>query len=363
MLPAAVLFFIYQAAHISHERARAHRKFPHYAVFEEFTLIITTENGLYCPAGDFYIDPWRPVPKAVLTHAHGDHARAGSAHYFAEASSEGVLRQRLGMELPLTAVRYGERFQLGSTTISLHSAGHVLGSAQIRIEGESEVWVVTGDYKRAADPTCMPFEPITCDVLISEATFALPCYRWPDTQSVVRDIWRWWQGNRELGRASVLFCYAFGKAQRVLSELMMHTDEAVYAHGAVLPLIEQYRNAGVQMLPTEPVIRDKKAEYRGALVIAPPSASGTPWMRRFGNASTGFCSGWMRIRGARRRRGYDRGFVLSDHADWPALIQTIEESRAKKILLTHGYSDALVRYLRERGTDAASLRTSFGDEA
>jgi putative mRNA 3-end processing factor len=325
-------------------------------------LVNSTENGLYCAAGDFYIDPWRPVPRAVLTHAHGDHARSGSAQYFAEASSEGVLRQRLGADLPLITKHYGEPFQLGAAEVSLHSAGHVLGSAQIRIRTNDSVWVVTGDYKRAPDPTCEPFEPVTCDVLISEATFALPCYRWPDTASVVDEIWRWWQTNRELGRASVLFCYAFGKAQRVLAELMAHTNETVFAHGAVLPLVDQYRRAGVKMLPTEPVIREKKAEYRGALVIAPPSAAGTPWMRRFGDASTGFCSGWMRIRGARRRRGYDRGFVLSDHADWPALIRTIEESRAQKVLLTHGYSDALVRYLRERGVDAAALRTAYGDE-
>ncbi len=325
-------------------------------------LITNTDKGLYCEAGDFYIDPWQPVHRAVLTHAHGDHARAGSAQYFAEASSEGVLRQRLGADMPLVSKQYGELFQLGRASISLHSAGHVLGSAQVRIEVGGQTWVVTGDYKRARDPTCMPFEPVRCDVLISEATFALPCYRWPDTKDVIAEIWRWWQSNREQGRASVLFCYAFGKAQRVLAELMAHTVEPIYLHGAVLPIVEQYARAGVRMLSTQLVVRERKADYRGALIIAPPSASGTPWMRRFGDASTGFCSGWMRIRGARRRRGYDRGFVLSDHADWPALIETIRESGATRVYLTHGYSDALVRYLREQGMDAAALRTAYGDE-
>ncbi len=325
-------------------------------------LITATEKGLHCPAGDFYIDPWLPVPRAVLTHAHGDHARAGSEQYFAECSSEGVLRQRLGAELSLVTKRYGERFQLGAAEVSLHAAGHVLGSAQIRVRVDNETWVVTGDYKRAPDPTCAPFEPVVCDVLISEATFALPCYRWPETREVIAEIWRWWQSNREQSRASVLFCYAFGKAQRVLAELMAHTSESVFLHGAVLPLVEEYRRAGIAMLPAEPVVREKRADYRGALIIAPPSAAGTPWMRRFADASTGFCSGWMRIRGARRRRGYDRGFVLSDHADWPALIHTVAESRAKKILLTHGYSDALVRFLREQGVDAAALRTAYGEE-
>jgi putative mRNA 3-end processing factor len=325
-------------------------------------LITTTDKGLYCAAGDFYIDPWRPVHRAVLTHAHGDHARSGSEQYFAEASSEGVLRHRLGAQMPLIAKQYGEAFELGNTLVSLHSAGHVLGSAQIRIQHEATTWVVTGDYKRAADPTCVAFESVICDVLISEATFALPCYRWPDARDVVAEIWEWWQGNRERGRASVLFCYAFGKAQRVLAELLAHTEETVFVHGAVLPIVEEYRRAGVRMLPVQPVVREKKADYRGALIIAPPSAAGSPWMRRFGDASTGFCSGWMRIRGARRRRGYDRGFVLSDHADWPGLLTTIRESRAKKVLLTHGYSDALVRYLCELGFDAATLRTAYGEE-
>jgi len=302
------------------------------------------------------------VPQAVLTHAHGDHARWGSERYQAIRSSAGILRKRLGADVNLELREYGEPFQLGAARVSLHSAGHVLGSAQVRVEVDGEVWVVTGDYKRAPDPTCAPFEPVVCDTLISEATFALPCYAWPQTGEVVADIHRWWMANREAGNASVLFCYAFGKAQRVLAELLAFTDEPVYAHGAALPLIEEYRKEGVAMVPTLPVERERKADYAGALVIAPPSAAGSPWMRRFGDAATGFCSGWMRIRGARRRRGYDRGFVLSDHADWPALLQTIADSKAKRVLLTHGYSDALVRFLRERGVDADALRTAYGDE-
>jgi putative mRNA 3-end processing factor len=325
-------------------------------------LVTVTENGLYCAAGDFFIDPWRPVARAVLTHAHGDHARSGSEQYFAAAPGAGLLRHRLGPTVNLIERAYGEPFELGSTRVSLHSAGHVLGSAQIRIETGGQVWVVTGDYKRNADPTCAPFEPTRCDVLISEATFALPCYRWPEPRAVMAEIFSWWMRNREQGRASALFCYALGKAQRVLAELTRFTDETVYLHGAVAPLVEEYRRAGIRMLATAPVVREKKADYAGALIVAPPSAAGTPWMRRFGDASTGFCSGWMRIRGARRRRGYDRGFVLSDHADWPGLLQTIRESAASRVLLTHGYSHALERYLREQGVDAAALRTAYGEE-
>jgi putative mRNA 3-end processing factor len=325
-------------------------------------VVTVTENGLHCAAGNFYIDPWRPVACAVLTHAHGDHARAGSERYFAAAPGVGLLRQRIGPEAALIEKAYGELFEIGAARLSLLPAGHVLGSAQIRIETDAGVWIVTGDYKRAADPTCAPFQPSRCDVLISEATFALPCYRWPSTREVIADIFRWWMENRARGRASALFCYALGKAQRVLAELMQFTDETVYLHGAVTPLVEEYRRCGVAMLPTAPVVRERKADYAGALIIAPPSAAGTPWMRRFPEVSTGFCSGWMRIRGARRRRGYDRGFILSDHADWPALLQTIGESGASRVLLTHGYTHALERFLREQGANAAALSTAYGDE-
>jgi putative mRNA 3-end processing factor len=325
-------------------------------------VVTVTENGLYCAAGNFYIDPWRPVACAVLTHAHGDHARAGSERYFAAEPGAGLLRQRLGVDAALIEKAYGEPFEIGAARLSLLPAGHVLGSAQIRIETDAGVWIVTGDYKRASDPTCAPFEPSRCDVLISEATFALPCYRWPQTREVIADIYRWWMENRARGRASALFCYALGKAQRVLAELMQFTDEPVYLHGAVAPLVEEYRRRGVAMLQTAPVVRERKADYAGALIVAPPSAAGTPWMRRFPQVSTGFCSGWMRIRGARRRRGYDRGFILSDHADWPALLQTIGESGASRVLLTHGYTHALERFLREQGANAAALSTAYGEE-
>jgi putative mRNA 3-end processing factor len=325
-------------------------------------IVTVTDLGLYCAAGDFHIDPWRPTPRAVLTHAHGDHARSGSEQYFAADAGLGLLRRRLGVDATLHGLPYGQIFELGSARVSLHPAGHVLGSAQIRIQTEEGVWVVTGDYKRASDPTCAPFEPVPCDVLISEATFALPCYRWPDARGVAAGIYQWWMRNRAQGRASALFCYALGKAERVLAELTHFTDESVYLHGAVAPLVDDYRRAGVQMVATAPVVLARKAEYAGALIVAPPSAAGTPWMRRFGDAATGFCSGWMRIRGARRRRGYDRGFVLSDHADWPGLLQTVRDSGARRVLLTHGYTHALERYLREQGVDAATLRTAYGDE-
>lgn len=326
-------------------------------------LVELTDKGLYCPAGDFHIDPWRPVPRAVITHGHADHARPGSGLYFAEGSGIPILRQRLGADLRSHALVYGETLELGRARVSLYPAGHILGSAQVRIEVAGEVWVITGDFKRDKDPTCAAFEPVRCDTLITEATFALPIYRWPDIDVVAADIYRWWQANAEQGRASVLFCYALGKAQRVLAALLAHTEQRVLLHGAAVPLTDIYRQAGVAMLPTEPALEaEVEKKFAGELVIAPPGANGTAWMKRFGDCDTGFCSGWMLLRGNRRRRGYDRGFVMSDHADWPALIQTIEESRASQVLATHGRSDILVRYLTERGMQAAELRTEFGDE-
>lgn len=326
-------------------------------------IIELTDNGLYCPAGDFYIDPWRPVPRAVITHAHADHARPGSGVYFAELSGIPLLRHRLGKDITQQGLAYGQVLELGRARVSLHSAGHILGSSQVRVEVDGEVWLVTGDFKRDRDPTCEPFEVVACDTLITEATFALPIYRWPDLDQVAAAIFRWWQQNAAEGRASVLFCYALGKAQRVLAALAAHTDQRVLLHGAAVPLTEIYRDAGVAMLPTEAVLDvTTTSHHAGELVIAPPGANGTAWMKRFGACGTGFCSGWMLLRGNRRRRGYDRGFVMSDHADWPALIQTIEESGASRVLATHGRSDILVRYLQERGCNAAALKTRFGNE-
>jgi putative mRNA 3-end processing factor len=329
---------------------------------ENESLIVTTAGGLYCSAGDFYIDPWGEADTALITHAHSDHARSGSTHYFTLDHNLPLLRKRLGDSIEARGLVSGQRVAFRDVQVSFHPAGHILGSAQIRIDDGRQVCVVSGDYKRADDPTCTPFEPIPCDTFISEATFALPIYQWPAASDVVREIYDWWQGNRRIGLASVLFCYALGKAQRVLAELTRYTGEAVFVHGAVQTLTELYRQQGVRMLPTLTLDQAVGTQLREALIIAPPGAAGSPWMRRFQPCATGFCSGWMRVRGQRRRRGYDRGFVLSDHADWPALLQTIDETRASQVLLTHGHTDTLVRYLRELGWHADGLRTQYGEE-
>lgn len=325
-------------------------------------LIVLRPEGMYCPAGDFYIDPWRPVDTAVITHGHGDHARTGMARYHTASACMPVLRWRLG-EQEFHSHAYGESFQLGRARVSLHSAGHVLGSAQVRIEVDGEVWVASGDYKRQADPTCPPFEVVPCDVFITEATFALPVYRWPDTHDEVGRIVEWRRACAARGRAAVLYAYALGKAQRILAELARFDEPPVFLHGAVDAGVQVYRQAGIELIATEPVGEQPKGkDYAGRLVIAPPSAAGSTWTRRFRDAEHGFASGWMRLRGNRRRRNYDRGFVVSDHADWPALLDTIEQTGAKRIIATHGSTDALIRFLRERGCDAQAFSTDFGAE-
>ena len=327
-------------------------------------MIERTQEGLYCRAADAWVDPWRPVPRALITHAHADHARPGCGEYWAVASSEGVLRQRLGQDITLHPVQYGEEHWLGQCRVSFHSAGHVLGSAQIRLEVDGEVWVVSGDYKRDADPSCEPFEPVPCDVLITEATFGLPIYRWQTGTEIAEEIRAWWQGDRQ--RPSLLFCYAFGKAQRLMAELnAIGVDDEVLLHGAVETVTRHYRAAAVPMTPSRPVSDLPRSDtLAGRLVLAPPSAHRSSWMRRFRSPQTGFASGWMAVRGARRRRGYERGFVLSDHADWPGLIQTVRQSGARKVYVTHGQSDVLARYLREvEGIEAEPLETLFEGEA
>jgi putative mRNA 3-end processing factor len=324
-------------------------------------LVVQRPEGLYCPPGDFFIDPWRPVHRAVITHAHADHARPGHAHYLAARSGEGVLRSRLG-DIRLDTLAYGETLTHQGVTISLHPAGHVLGSAQVRLAQGGRVWVASGDYKVAPDPTCAAFEPVRCDVFITESTFGLPVYRWPSDAALFAQINAWWATNAEVGRASVLACYSFGKAQRVLSGLDPSLGTVV-VHGAVEPLNRAYREAGVALPPTTLVSEvSERAALRRALVLCPPSALSSPWLRRFGEASVAFASGWMQLRGARRRGGYDRGFVLSDHADWPGLQSAIDATGATRVIVTHGSVAVMVRHLQERGLQAEAFQTEYGDD-
>ena len=324
-------------------------------------LIVQTREGLYCPAGDFHVDPWRPVARAVITHAHSDHARTGHAHYLASRDSEHVLRSRLG-NISLQPLAWGETVNINGVSLSLHPAGHVLGSAQVRIESKGEVWVVSGDYKLQPDPTCAAFEPVRCDTFITESTFGLPVYRWREPAQIAADINAWWQGNADAGRASVLLAYSFGKAQRILASVDASIGTIV-CHGAVEALNTAYRASGVSLPDTLAVsdLKDKTQIAR-ALVIAPPSVQSSPWMRRFGDYSDAFASGWMALRGTRRRHAVDRGFALSDHADWPGLMDAIGATGASRVIVTHGYVPVMVRWLASRGLDAQAFETEFGGE-
>ncbi len=331
-------------------------------------LIVQRPEGLYCPPGDFHIDPWRRVERAVITHAHADHARPGHGHYLAAAPGEGLLRSRLGEGITLQTLAYGETLEHNGVRISLHPAGHVLGSAQVRVEHEGRVWVASGDYRTTPagavpDRTCAPFEPVRCHTFITESTFGLPIYRWRPDAELFAEINAWWARNAEAGRASVLQCYSLGKAQRILANVDASIGPIV-CHGAVEPLNRAYRAAGVALPETRLVTEvSDKATLQRALVLCPGSAVGTPWIRRFGDISDAFASGWMQIRGWRRRGGQDRGFVLSDHADWPGLLSAIGASGAERVIVTHGSVPVLVRYLQEQGLQAEAFETEYGDEA
>lgn len=324
-------------------------------------LLINTSAGLYCPAGDFYIDPWQPVPRAVVTHAHADHYAWGCEHYLVAAPGELVFRTRLGPEANLQPLPYGESLDHNGVRLSFHPAGHILGSAQIRVEHQGEVWVVTGDYKTEADRTCAPFELVPCHGLITEATFGLPIYDWQPQVRVFAEINHWWQQNAAEGRASVLYCYALGKAQRVLAGVDASIGP-ILTHGATERLNRAYRASRVKLPPTTYAMAAAKTDLAHALILAPTSVRGTNWLNRFGNFSAGYVSGWMRIRGARRQRAVDRGFVLSDHVDWGALMATIKATGAQRIGVTHGYVPVVVRYLREQGLDAYGIETRFAGE-
>ncbi|GAB7129156.1 ligase-associated DNA damage response exonuclease [Silvimonas sp. JCM 19000] len=324
-------------------------------------LVVARPEGLYCPPGDFYIDPWRPVERAVITHGHSDHARWGHAHYLASQAGLGILRARLG-EINVQGLPYGETLLHHGVKLSLHPAGHVLGSAQVRLEYAGEVWVASGDYKTQYDPTCLPFEPVRCHTFITESTFGLPIYRWQDPTELFDQVNAWWRSNAAQGRPSVLYCYAFGKAQRILASI----DPAIgplIMHGAIEPLNRMYREQGVQLPETRYAgdVEDR-ALARTALILAPPSASGSTWLRRFPDYAEAFASGWMQVRGNRRRRGIERGFALSDHADWPGLNWAIAQTGAQNVYVTHGSTDVLVRHLRDQGLNAQIFKTEYGDE-
>ncbi|HXH75684.1 MAG TPA: ligase-associated DNA damage response exonuclease [Bacteriovoracaceae bacterium] len=311
-------------------------------------LLQLSSKGLYCPLGDFYIDPWEEVKTAVITHGHGDHAHWGMEQYISVKDCAPILQKRL-IELKLTTYDYGEVFKLGEVQVSFHPAGHILGSSQARLEYQGEVWVFTGDFKRNEDPTCPAFEVVPCDVFISEATFSLPVYRWPNFQNEIQEIYDWWIKNEREGFNSVVCCYALGKAQRIIAGLRSLTKEPIWVHGTIDEVNQAYAKAGYTWPDIHKVPLEGKEKFKGALILCPPSAMGSTWSKRLTPKKVAFASGWMRLRGNRRRKGYERGFVISDHADWPDLLRTVKETGCKTVLFTHGHTESIVRYLTEEG--------------
>jgi putative mRNA 3-end processing factor len=324
-------------------------------------LLRVTDAGLYCEAGDFYVDPWRPVPNAIVTHAHSDHLTHGCERYLLADRGVGVAQERLGASANrVEGVAFGASRTINGVRVSLHPAGHILGSAQVRLEYGGEVWVVSGDYKTDPDPTCDPWEPVRCHTFITESTFGLPIYRWPASHDVFAEVNRWWRENAEAERISLLFGYGLGKAQRLLAGLDPSIGP-ILLHGAVDRMTTLYRDAGVALPETTHASVQQRASRR-SIIIAPPSADGSTWARKFGAQSTAFASGWMLVRGARRRRSVDRGFTLSDHVDWPQLLAAIDATGAERVLVTHGFTGAVVRWLREHGRAADALATRYEGE-
>ncbi len=319
------------------------------------SLLELTPIGLYCPDADVYLDPWRPVGRALVTHAHADHARPGSSYYLTHQTSVPLLHSRLGTRPEqVEGVQYGDVRTINGISFSFHPAGHVPGSAQILVERSGERWVFSGDYKLESDGVSTPFEPVRCNVFISECTFGLPVFQWQPQEHVFADIHAWWRHNRERGISSILCAYSLGKAQRVIEHLDVSVGP-VFIHPAVWTISEAL---GLASVGTQCATAETKAE--GALVIAPPAVIGSPWLRRFGQYEVGVVSGWMAIRGIRRRRGVEKGFVLSDHADFAGLNEAVRATQAERVLLTHGYTAQFARWLCSLGIAADELKTDYG---
>tara|TARA_B100000965_G_scaffold299621_1_gene257994 strand:- start:308 stop:1300 length:993 start_codon:yes stop_codon:yes gene_type:complete len=325
-------------------------------------LLSFTDKGIYCERAKIYIDPWKPVDYAMITHAHADHARAGSKHYLSTSASVPIIKHRLGHQISIEGVAYGEVRNINGVKFSFHPAGHIFGSAQIRVEYKGEVWVASGDYKLEDDGFSTPFEPIKCNTFITECTFGLPVFSWKNQREIFEEINQWWQSCKMNNKAAILCAYSLGKAQRLLQGVDT-TIGNIYTHGAIENTNQLIREMGVHLNETTYLdSEEKKKSYAGSLILAPPSVLGSAWLKKFRAFETGMASGWMNIRGMRRRRSVDRGFVLSDHTDWPGLNQAIAATRCQKVIVTHGYTSIFSQYLQEKGYEVAIESTEFEGE-
>lgn len=325
-------------------------------------LIEFTESGFYCPQADVYIDPWKRVDKAIITHAHSDHARPGHKSYLCHSLSEKVIKARLSPNAKVDTLEYGSSLYINGVKIILYPAGHIAGSAQVYLEHKSERWVLSGDYNTQADETHSTFEPVPCDHFITESTFGLPVFQWPSPSSVFEKINNWWQENSEQQQASIIMAYSLGKAQRIIQNVN-HAIGPVYVHSSVHNMNKALEASGMQLKPTKLLKEPEGKNLANALIICPPGTQDSIWMKKIKNPRMAFASGWMHLRGTRRRRSVETGFVLSDHADWEGLNSAIKNTGAENIYVTHGYSDIFTKWLNEQGYSASSLRTAFEGES
>ncbi|MFD0977076.1 ligase-associated DNA damage response exonuclease [Salinimicrobium gaetbulicola] len=323
-------------------------------------LLCFDEKGIFCEQAGVYLDPWKPVDKAIITHGHADHSRWGHHQYITHHDNIPIMEHRLG-DINVSGVNYGETFTVNNVKFSLHPAGHIIGSSQVRVEYKGEVWVFSGDYKTEDDGIAVPYEPIRCDAFITECTFGLPAFKWQPQAQVMEEINNWWRQNRDEGKTSVLFGYSLGKAQRLLKFLDPSIGR-IFTHGAIENMTDVIRPM-VDFPETTRITREvKKEEIKGGVVLAPPSAHGSTWIRKMVPYESAMASGWMAFRGARRRRAVDRGFVLSDHCDWQGLITSIKATGCERVICTHGYSEIFSRFLAEQGYDARTAETQYEGE-
>jgi putative mRNA 3-end processing factor len=324
-------------------------------------LISFTNKGIYCKQGGFYIDPWQPVDLAVTTHGHADHVRFGNKAYLCHELTKPVLLQRLGADLPVETLPYGKEITINGVRLSFFPAGHVIGSAQVKLEHKGEICVISGDYKVEYDGISTAFEPVKCHTFVSESTFGLPIYKWLPQEEVFGKIRNWVSDNHDQLKTSVLIAYSLGKAQRLIKNLAGDTN--IYVHQSIANLNEGFIKAGVDLPPTIRITPDiKKEELQKGIVIVPPALADGKWMKSLMSASTGICSGWMQVRAGRRWKSADAGFALSDHADWTGLLSAIKATEAEKVFITHGFVSTFSRYLNETGISAEEVTTRYGHE-
>ena len=325
-------------------------------------LLTITQSGIYCPRADVYIDPWKPVDKAIITHAHADHARWGSTQYLANTLNETILKLRIGNDINLQLMDYGQSTRINGVSFSFHPAGHIWGSSQVRVEHKGNTWVVSGDYKVESDGFSGDFEPVKCNTFITESTFGLPVFKWKPQDEIIAKINSWWKKNADKDKTSILCAYALGKAQRLIYNVDSSIGE-IFVHGAVHNVNQALIAAGAKLPVTTYATNDiEKARYKGSLIITPSSALGTSWLRKFQPYEIATVSGWMNIRGIKRRRNAGMGFVMSDHADWDGLNNAVEQTGAERVLVTHGYTDAYARWLRSKGLQTEVVETLYEGE-